>query len=346
MADEITGKNNAFFRQLLYIGILITIGLVILKQLEFFVGSFLGAITIYVVLRTTLFALTERRKWRPWIASLMLVLATTLVLSGLGFLIFEVIASEIPNVDTSKIVDVFNELLRRVNGLLGFTIVPENIIKNSGGTITKVASMLLNTTYSFAANVFMMLVILYFMLLRGRVMERYVNEYLPFRGHSLQVIRQEFKNIIYSNAIGIPLVMFAQAVASCLVYWVLGVNNAIFWAFMTAICGLIPMVGTTIVTIPMGIYMIFDDNVWLGIAMIACGLLIVANVDNVCRIILMKKITNTHPLIVIFGVILGIPLFGFWGIIFGPLLISGFLLLIRIYYREYKLLPPEKPDVQ
>jgi hypothetical protein len=53
-----------------------------------------------------------------------------------------------------------------------------------------------------------------------------------------------------------------------------------------------------------------------------------------------KKISNTHPLIVIFGVIMGIPLFGFWGIIFGPLMISTFLLLIRIYYREYRLLDP------
>ena len=118
MTDGTIGKNNAFFRQLLYIGILITIGLVIFTQLQFFVGSFLGAITMYVVLRTVLFRLTERWNWKPWVASLMLVLATTLLLSGLGFLIFEVIASEIPNVDTSKIVDVFNELLRRANHLL------------------------------------------------------------------------------------------------------------------------------------------------------------------------------------------------------------------------------------
>ena len=35
-------KNNLFFRQLLFLGILITIGLVILKQLGFFVGAFLA----------------------------------------------------------------------------------------------------------------------------------------------------------------------------------------------------------------------------------------------------------------------------------------------------------------
>ena len=35
MTDGTIGKNNAFFRQLLYIGILITIGLVIFTQLQF-----------------------------------------------------------------------------------------------------------------------------------------------------------------------------------------------------------------------------------------------------------------------------------------------------------------------
>ncbi len=42
-----------------------------------------------------------------------------------------------------------------------------------------------------------------------------------------------------------------------------------------------------------------------------------------------------HPLITIFGVIIGVSLFGFVGLIFGPLLISLFIVLIRIYSNEY-----------
>jgi predicted PurR-regulated permease PerM len=106
---------------------------------------------------------------------------------------------------------------------------------------------------------------------------------------------------------------------------------------MTALCGLVPMVGTVIVSVPLGIWFIADGLVVRGVLLILCGVLVIANVDNLARIVLNKKISNTHPLIVIFGVILGIPLFGFWGIIFGPLMISIFLLLVRIYYKEYKL---------
>jgi RNA polymerase sigma-70 factor (ECF subfamily) len=41
----------------------------------------------------------------------------------------------------------------------------------------------------------------------------------------------------------------------------------------------------------------------------------------------------------VLGVIVGLKYFGFTGLIFGPLIISYFLLLIRIYYIEY-----QKPD--
>ena len=323
-------KNNLFFRQLLFLGILITIGLVILKQLGFFVGAFLGASTLYVVLRPLLFRLTERHSWRSWLAAALLVLCTTVLLLGLGFLIYEVIAAEIPNVDTSKIVGFFEKQVIRLNELIGFEAIPKDLLENSGTFLTKMVSSLINTTYSFAANVFMMLVILYFMLLKGRKMERHINSYVPFKGKSLCLLKQEVKTIIFSNALGIPIVMLSQALAACLIYWLLGMNNIVFWAFVTAVCGLIPMIGTVIVSVPLGAYMIYSGELWQGILMIALGVLVIANVDNLCRMILMNKVADTHPLIVIFGVILGIPLFGFWGIIFGPLLISGFLLLMKI----------------
>jgi predicted PurR-regulated permease PerM len=58
-------------------------------------------------------------------------------------------------------------------------------------------------------------------------------------------------------------------------------------------------------------------------------------VDNLFRFLLNKKLGDIHPLITIFGVIVGIQLFGFIGLIFGPLLISMFLLLLKIYSSEF-----------
>ena len=329
---------SAIFRRVIFLGVLITIAAVLFDQLEFFVGSFLGAITFYVVLRDTQFRLTEKRHWKAWKAATLLVLAMTMLLLVVGFLVFEVLASQIDNLDTSNVIHSFNTLPEKVNGMLGFPFITNDMMSGLGTYLTKFASGLLNSTYSFAINVFLMLVILYFMLAHGRSMEKKIYAYLPFKGESLEKIRHETKNMIYSNAVGIPLIMFSQGVVAFLLYWALGLHNAVFWAFVTALCGLIPMIGTVIVSLPLGLYLISMGGIWQGVVLIFCGLFLVANTDNLVRIVMLQKVAHTPPLVVIFGVLLGIPLFGFWGIIFGPLFISGFLLLIRIYYLEYHLI--------
>jgi len=338
MANEKTRNYNTFFRQLLFLLVMITIGLILFKQLQFFIGAFLGALTIYIVLRNALFRMTDRYRIRPGIASLLLVLLMTIILLGLGYGIFEMVASEFPAIDTSKIMVTVRELPDRINELAGVTVVNDGFISKISGFLTQFASGILNSTYSFAINVFLMLVILYFMLAYAHRMEAVAIKYSPFQGESRDLLVHEIHNMIYSNAVGIPLIMLSQGIAAAVIYWLFGLHNVIFWAFVTALCGLIPMIGTVIVSVPLGLYLISGGEVWQGILLMACGLLVIANVDNLVRIILLGKVANTPPLVVIFGVILGIPLFGFWGIIFGPLLISGFLLLIKIYYVEYGLL--------
>lgn len=341
---EKKNRYNAFLRQLSFLAVLVTIGLIIVHQLNFFVGSFLGAITIYVVLRGILFTMTEKWNWRPWLAALMLVIANSLILLILSFMVVKVTAAEIPNIDTSQIVAQFNLFLDNVNQTVGFKIVPQDIFEKTEGVIARLISSIINTTYSFTANILMMLVILFFMLVGGRRMEAKILEFSPFSGKSLSLLKTEVKNMIFSNAVGIPVVMIAQAIVSTLIYWILGINDFFFWGFLTAICGLMPLVGTAIVWVPLGIFLFATGNLWQGVVLLIYGVAVITTVDNLCRIVLTKTVSNTHPLIVIFGVILGIPLFGFWGIIFGPLLISGFILLIRIYFTEYGIAEQPKPQ--
>ncbi len=46
---------------------------------------------------------------------------------------------------------------------------------------------------------------------------------------------------------------------------------------------------------------------------------------------MLKRIADTHPIITVIGVVIGIPVFGIMGLVFGPLLLSYFMLTIRIY---------------
>lgn len=333
-------NNNAFFRQLVFLAALITVGVTICAYLSFWVGSVLGALTLYIVFRNVLFRMTEKWRWPRWIAALALTLLCLVIIGAIGYFTVQLIVKEIPSIDTTQIIPGAQELVTKINNAAGFTVISQSLVEKTGGVMATFLAGVLNTTYSFAANVFMMLVIVYFMFAAGRKMECYIYRYMPFKGRSLSLLRSEFKDVVYSNAVGIPVILIGQTAVATLLYWLIGLDNFLFWGFLTGLCGLIPLVGAALVWVPMAIYYAVQGQLWVGIGIALYGVIVISNTDNVIRIVLMKKFSDTHPLVVIFGVIIGIPLFGFWGIIFGPLLISIFLLLVRIYYVEYGLLTP------
>ena len=97
----------------------------------------------------------------------------------------------------------------------------------------------------------------------------------------------------------------------------------------------ISIVGSGLIWLPLVGYLFSHgqhDNA-LGLAIYS--FVVVINVDNFLRLILLKAFADIHPLITLFGVITGLKLFGFIGLIFGPLLVSYLLLLIRIYVNEF-----------
>ena len=51
---------------------------------------------------------------------------------------------------------------------------------------------------------------------------------------------------------------------------------------------------------------------------------------------LMKYMGDVHPMITVLGVIVGLKLFGFIGLIFGPLLVSYFIIMVKIYINELR----------
>ncbi len=129
---------------------------------------------------------------------------------------------------------------------------------------------------------------------------------------------------------------FIQAVFSGVVYWIFGVDEPLLWAVITGLFSVIPVVGSTIVWIPLSVYVYFTGSHVGAILLALYGLLVISNIDNVFRFAVQKRMADIHPLITFFGVLIGLEIFGFTGIIFGPLLIAYFITLIGIYKEEYR----------
>ena len=98
---------------------------------------------------------------------------------------------------------------------------------------------------------------------------------------------------------------------------------------------MIPFVGTLVGIVPVFLITLASGNDYAAYGILIYGLVVVGSTDNIIRLYVLKKMDDVHPLITLIGVIIGIPLFGFIGLIFGPIIISLFFIILKMYKIEY-----------
>ncbi len=166
-------------------------------------------------------------------------------------------------------------------------------------------------------------------------MSESLTDVVPFSKKNIRVIGKEIQAMVRSNALGIPLVALAQGVIALIGFLIFGIVDPFFWFAIVTIGSMIPFVGTLIGILPVFILTLATGDNFQAWGILLYGFIVVGSTDNIIRLYVLQKLDNVHPLITLIGVIVGVPLFGFIGLIFGPLLISLFLVILRIYRNEY-----------
>ena len=337
MEEQFISQNR--IRQVFFLLIIVFCGVLLAKELYAFLPALLGAVTLYIITRKWMFYLTETRKWKTSAAASILMLLTFLIiLIPIGTLV-QMLSSKVSYaiLHSNELVDAIKVLIADIELRFGIQIVNAENVNKLSGFIAQTAPKILNATFTTLVTIFFMYFILFFMLVNGRNMERGLYAYIPLKDENVDKLGREMQNLVYSNAVGIPVIAFLQGVVGLIGYYALGVKEPWFWFVVTCITSMIPFIGAALAYVPLAIIFFANDEIARGIIMLIFGFGIIGTVDNVFRFALQRKIGNVHPLITVFGVIIGLQLFGFIGLIFGPVLISMFILLLKIYMNEFNV---------
>jgi len=329
--------NTNLLRQIFFIAFIIFLGIVLLREVWFFISAFLGAVTFYVLMRERMFYLTEKKGWKKSTAAWILILLSFFVILVPIGLLGNILYSKISYVVThsAEMIESLKKLAGTIREKIGYNIVNPNAINQLGPFIAQLLPKVLGITLNTITLITAMYFILYFMLVNGRAMEDSLYEHIPLKDGNVERIGREVKTMVLANTIGIPLIAFIQGLVGLIGYLIIGINEPFLWFVATCITAMLPVVGAAVVYVPLTIMLLAQGETGKGIAMGLWGFLLIGLVDNLFRLIINKKIGNIHPLITIFGVIVGLQLFGFIGLVFGPLLISMFILLLKIYSSEF-----------
>ncbi|KUI37166.1 hypothetical protein AU195_18880 [Mycobacterium sp. IS-1496] len=140
------------------------------------------------------------------------------------------------------------------------------------------------------------------------------------------------------------VIALCQGVAGAVSIYVAGFHEGFFFfAIVLSALSVIPL-GSGILSIPFGIGMALFGNVIGGVFVVAFHLLVVTNIDNVLRPVLVPKAARLDPALMLLAVFSGIAMFGFWGIVLGPVLMIIIVTTISVYLAVYKGVPLAPPD--
>lgn len=313
--------------------IILLLGAFIVYSVRGIFGALLGTLVMYTIFRPINVFLVERWKWRPSVASVALIVGSlfVIVLPVYGFI--SMIANKV--ITFTKNPEQINKIVNQVNDFLGDKLkqpdlITDNIqqgITYAGGLLTSV----LNSAAGLFLDITVMYFLLYFLFVNYKSFERGLLRYSPFRDENAIRFGLELRNITYSNVLGQGFIAIIQGSLVALGYYIFGFGDPIFWGVICIILSFIPVVGAPMVVIPACIVKFIEGDTAHALGMSLWTLILVINVDNVLRLVIAKKVGDIHPIITIIGVIVGIPMFGIMGLVFGPLLLSYFLIAVKIY---------------
>ena len=132
------------------------------------------------------------------------------------------------------------------------------------------------------------------------------------------------------------VIALCQGVAGAVSIYVAGFHHGFFiFSILLTTLSIIPL-GGGIVTIPFGIGMIFYGNIAGGAFVILWHLLVVTNIDNFLRPVLVPRDARLNSALMLLAVFAGIAMFGPWGIVIGPVLMILIVTTVDVYLAVYK----------
>ena len=314
--------------------VIVGLGLVILFLILPFTVGLMGAGVLYVVCAPVHRRLALRIGLR-WAAAVVLLGALLLILIP-GALLVTVAMDQGPEIlrglPQSPVFDRIAAL--RVGGVE----IGAHLTSASGSLLSWLSQQALSVFGSITRTVLNLVITffgLYYLLVARPGAWETVRSYLPFSPENADLLRARFHSVTEAALLGIALTAVVQGTMIGLGFWLVGLPNSLFWGMVTGIVSVLPVLGSAIVWFPAVVVLLLTERFGGAIALALIGGLGAANIDNIVRLIVFKRVSNIHPMVTLVGAFAGVRYMGLIGVLLGPLAITYFFELLRVYHAEH-----------
>ncbi len=181
----------------------------------------------------------------------------------------------------------------------------------------------------------LMLYLLFFFFRDGDRIVARVARVLPLGEERRTRLLLKFTEVVRATVKGNLIVAAAQGALLALLFWIVGIQTALFWGVVAAVLSLLPAVGASLVWVPGAIILLATGQIWQGLVVLLGGLAITA-AENVLRPIVIGRDTKMPDYLILVSTLGGIMVFGLAGFVAGPVIAALFLVLWELFAEEYK----------
>jgi predicted PurR-regulated permease PerM len=203
------------------------------------------------------------------------------------------------------------------------------------GQAASTVGRVLMATGSLVFHAVLMLIALFFMLVSGDQLVAWLDSISPLRRGRTRELLSTFRKVSYAVIASAAITAAVQAAAALAGYLIARVPSPFFFALVTFFMAFVPAVGAAVVCLFAAALLLVTGHPYMAVFLAVWGLVVVGLVDNLVKPLLIRRGLEIHGAVVFFALIGGLATFGAIGLLLGPLLVSAFLAVLRIYHQDY-----------
>ncbi len=329
--------EKSYLNEIITVAVLVVLSILAFLLLKPILMSIIFGFVLVFIFAPVYNFLYKKIKSKNLTAMLMTILLIIIIVAPLIFAIPFLVDQTVKiftfaqQIDFIKIFDVIFPSLKGSGALAAqIDLVLRSFITNlTSGMINSVSNFIINLPVTLLQLT--VVVFTFFFVIRDKSdFIEYLKTILPFSKEVQDRLLKATKDVTISVLYGQIIIGFVQGLVAGLGFFLFGAPSALLFMILAILAGVLPIVGPSIVWIPMAIYLLATGNSISALGVIIFGIASII-VDNILRPVVVAKRAMMNSLLALLGTIGGLIFFGVIGLILGPLIIAYLIIFIEVY---------------
>lgn len=184
-------------------------------------------------------------------------------------------------------------------------------------------------------NVFLIIFFLFFLLRDGEKIYRFIYNLTPLEDNDRNFVFSKINDVFAGVIRGQFFTSILQGVLAGVSFFFLQLPAPLFFGVATFLTSTIPITGASTVWVPVALYLFISHQIQKAAVLTLIGIFVISLSDNILKPILIGEKAKIPLFLLFLGIFGGLKIYGVIGIFLGPVFITLFFALAKIYQERY-----------